>query len=180
MPTVISRSPQASDYSNLPPEEQQEKWLDEATAVVKQQAFFMKRALVRPVLRNLLGHTLSSPRCEPDRNAHPLCAGRRMGATLATRSSTHPTCSVSCERRCCHRKTTTSCTCSCSTSSVISSSISRAASRPLPCRISLVVEQVFKVTLHDCTSLSCAEQGRASIASRVSQIIACACMHRRS
>jgi vacuolar protein sorting-associated protein 35 len=42
--------------SNLSSEEQQEKWLDEATAVVKQQAAYMKKALDQNSTREALKH----------------------------------------------------------------------------------------------------------------------------
>eukprot|EP00743_Colponemidia_sp_Colp-15_P001456 GILK01001595.1.p1 GENE.GILK01001595.1~~GILK01001595.1.p1 ORF type:complete len:829 (-),score=163.63 GILK01001595.1:162-2573(-) len=53
----------ADAHGHLTVEDDQEKWLDEATTVVKQQAFFMKRALDSHSLREALKHS-SNMICE--------------------------------------------------------------------------------------------------------------------
>eukprot|EP00287_Rhodomonas_sp_CCMP768_P006598 CAMPEP_0196741404 /NCGR_PEP_ID=MMETSP1091-20130531/39851_1 /TAXON_ID=302021 /ORGANISM="Rhodomonas sp., Strain CCMP768" /LENGTH=61 /DNA_ID=CAMNT_0042087085 /DNA_START=89 /DNA_END=270 /DNA_ORIENTATION=+ len=45
-------SSQSAANDSLSPEEQQERWLEEGKAVVKQQAFLMKRALDNSNLRD--------------------------------------------------------------------------------------------------------------------------------
>jgi len=60
--TAFGNMAQAQE-SSMSPEEQQEKWLDEATAVVKQQSFLMKRALDNTNLKDALKYS-SNMLCE--------------------------------------------------------------------------------------------------------------------